>query len=209
MTHRVDAHQNQVQCHDASQLLILLRFQHALQQRRLFHCAAHRAVGLHPLCGLLDVLHADPVGWLRFSILHSRVSSATYLTKKSMLFTYFVQIGVGKYLQKGIFSSSTATFLSACFAALINCWGSESSVRLGSRQPNLVSRATLPIHSRDHLCISLSKSSGSSILTSLNCSQRTRKSSVTCSMGSQYRRTVDNCRTGFCTRDRNSLQGSP
>lgn len=126
-----------------------------------------------------------------------------------MLLTYFVQIGVGKYLQKGIFNSRTATFRSACLAAFMICWGSESSVRFGSKQPNLVSNATRPIHSNDHLWISLSKSSGSSEFTSRNCSQRDKKSLVTSSIGSQYRRTVDNCRTGFCTRERNSLHCSP
>lgn len=59
-THRIYSHQNQIQGHNTCELFILLRFQHALQKRRLLHCTSHRAVGLHPLRRLLNVLHADP-----------------------------------------------------------------------------------------------------------------------------------------------------
>uniref|UniRef100_A0AAG5DBT0 Uncharacterized protein n=1 Tax=Anopheles atroparvus TaxID=41427 RepID=A0AAG5DBT0_ANOAO len=126
-----------------------------------------------------------------------------------MLLTYLYQMGVGKYRQYGAFSSSVATLRRAYLAALMICCGSDFGSRLGSRQPSRASSATRPMHSRDHLWISLSKSSGNSWRSSSSCWQRSMNSSVTCSNGDTYRRTVDNWRTGFCTRDRNSRHGSP
>lgn len=69
----------------------------------------------------------------------------SYSLKKSMLLTYFVQVGVGKYLQYGAFNSKIATFLNANFAQSIMFCGSEFSGRFGSRQPSRTSSATLPI----------------------------------------------------------------
>ena len=89
------------------------------------------------------------------------------------------------------------------------CCGSLFGSKVPSRQPSLVSKATRPMHSNDHLWISFAKSSGSSLLSSSRLLQRVMKSLVTCSNGFTYRRTVDNCNTGFCTRDRNSFHFSP
>lgn len=101
-------------------------------------------------------------------------------------------------------------FLNANCAALMICCGSLLGSRVPSRQPSLVSNATSPMHSSDHLWISFAKSFGNSLFASSNCVwQRVMKSSVTCSNGFTYRLTVDSCKTGFCTRDRNSFHFSP
>nr|AFU86440.1 cytochrome P450 CYP301A1 [Laodelphax striatellus] len=83
-----------------------------------------------------------------------------------MFLTYLPHSGVGTYLQKGNFSSSRAMFLNANLAPLIIFIGSESSAKFGSKHPRRTSRAILPIHSSAHLCMSLSKSFGSSSCSS-------------------------------------------
>lgn len=117
---------------------------------------------------------------------------------------------VGNQRQYGAFSSNSAIFRKANCAALIICCVSLFGSMSSPRHPNLVSNATRPMHSKDHLWISLAKSSGSSLFSSSRrVWHRCMKSSVTCSNGFTYRRTVDNCSTGFCTRDRNSFHCSP
>ena len=105
-----------------------------------------------------------------------------------------------------------AIVVSTHFWAILICYFLvELSLRsrFGSKHPSRVSSATSPMHSRDHLWISLSKSSGSSLRSSSSCWHRSMNSSVTCSSGDTYRRTVDSWRTGFWTRERNSRHGSP
>lgn len=127
-----------------------------------------------------------------------------------MFLTYLVHKGVGNHRQYGALSSSIAMFLNANCAALIICCGSLLGSKVPSRQPNLVSKATRPMHSNDHLWISLAKSFGSSLFSSSSSDRhRVMKSSVTFSSGFTYRRTVDSCKTGFWTRERNSFHFSP
>ena len=56
---------------------------------------------------------------------------------------YFLQVGVGKNFQNGIFNSSIPTFLKNVKTALIN--SKVSGGAFSSRQPNLTSNATLAI----------------------------------------------------------------
>lgn len=129
-----------------------------------------------------------------------------------MLETYRFHIGdtLGNHLQYGALSSSIAIFRNTNCAAFIICCGSLLGSSLSSRQPKRVSSATSPMHSNDHLWISLEKSFGNSLRSSSKCCvQRVMKSSVTFSSGLTYRRTVDSCKTGFWTLDLNSRHCSP